>query len=259
MNIAGKSLSENLPLVFLHGFLGSREDWKNVAAAPEFSGRAYLLDLPGHGEAPLPEGPLSLESMARFVVDFLDKEGLSSVILVGYSMGGRIALSLALQYPQRVRALVLESASPGIGDPVEREQRRTKDRKRATFLRARGLTEFLENWYGLPLFASLRAHEDFEDILHRRRRGDAAALARVIEELSPGSVPDLWGRLSGLTMPTLLLAGGKDGKYVDVVRRAGERIPDAEVAIVENCGHNIHLEAPEYFVSLLDSFLAGLG
>ena len=198
--------TSRIPAVLLHGFLGQGADWEALRRrwAPR---PTYAPDLPGHGATPLRPGRQSYASWARWLAARLDERGLTRVHLVGYSLGGRVALAFALTHPQRVVSLALESANPGIGDPQARAERARLDAERAERIRRQGLRTFLEAWYRMPLFASLAAHPGLrERLVAQRSRQDAATMARVIAEMSPGVQPDLTPRLGELKMPVLLMA-----------------------------------------------------
>lgn len=244
-------------LVFLHGFMGTGADWKPLVAALEEDFTCLLVDLPGHGESvsALGEEKASLAGMGPGVLKILDELGFEKVHLLGYSMGGRIALQLALDQGPRFRSLILESASPGLSEPSLRVERARLDERRARDMEERGLNVFLKEWYQMDLFAGLRESPTFEGMLERRESGDLHALSRIMEEMSPGLQPDLWPRLGELHIPSLWLAGARDAKYTAMVREAASRAPKADVEIIPGAGHNIHLEAPGLLATRLSAFV----
>lgn len=250
---------EGQPVVVgLHGFMGSALDWRELEASLEGGYRCIFPDLPGHGQnqAGLSTRPLSLPTWASGLARTFDRLGVPPAHLVGYSLGGRLALHFARQYPERVRSLVLESASPGLSGRVERRLRRQEDDRRAEQIRLAGMEKFLEDWYRMPLFAALqRQPELLAALQHSRAGNDRQAMARVVAELSPGRQPGLWGKLSQVRMPVLLLAGELDGKYTALVRRMALELPGAEVAVAPGVGHNVHLEAPEWYARRVGQFL----
>lgn len=247
-------------VVFLHGFMGNREDWQFLL--PEFAENFYciFLDLPGHGQnqGNLPADPLTFAWLSAGLEQLLDELHLPAVHLVGYSMGGRAALYFTVYYPQRVKSLVLESASPGLADSAAREARFREDEQRAARLKEFGMEDFLDNWYRMPLFNSLRNRSDILDGLKdRRQRNNPDNLARVIAELSPGRQPALWGNLVDIFVPVLLMAGEADEKYTHLVRKMALQLPQASLALAPGAGHNIHLEAPSWYKKQLLDFLQG--
>jgi 2-succinyl-6-hydroxy-2,4-cyclohexadiene-1-carboxylate synthase len=245
-------------LVLLHGFLGSGDDW--VGIANELAGEycCVLPDLPGHGRSTNlpPERPLDFNLTSRAIVEMLDKSGLARVALVGYSMGGRVALHTSVSYPERINCLAIESASPGIEDDTERSQRARIDDQRANRLVAQGLTPFVDEWYDMPLFASLhRDPEGLRLLKQSRLNQDPQALAAALKSLSIGRQASLWNKLEALDIPTLVIAGQLDAKYCDIAVRISQRLPRARAATVQGAGHNAHFERPQEFLALLRDFL----
>jgi 2-succinyl-6-hydroxy-2,4-cyclohexadiene-1-carboxylate synthase len=171
---------------------------------------------------------------------------------VGYSMGGRLCLEIGLDRPELVDGLVLVSASPGIADELERATRRESDEALARDIERDGVDAFLERWLDQPLFATLpRARAGIDD---RRAANTVGRLTHQLRALGQGTQPNNWPRLGELRMPTLLIAGGLDPKYVDIAYRMREAIPQARVEIVDGAGHACHLERPEVISQLLASW-----
>jgi 2-succinyl-6-hydroxy-2,4-cyclohexadiene-1-carboxylate synthase len=168
---------------------------------------------------------------------------------VGYSMGGRLCLRLALDRPDLVDRLVMVSASPGIADATARETRRDADEQLARELERDGADAFLERWLAQPLFASLPP----EAAALGARVRDPAVLAHGLRVLGQGAQEPLWGRLGDLEMPVTLVAGALDEKYVDIAMDMSDRIPDASVSVVGGAGHAVHLEQPVAIVHVLTS------
>jgi 2-succinyl-6-hydroxy-2,4-cyclohexadiene-1-carboxylate synthase len=232
------------PLCLLHGFMGSGNDWRPLMAS--LAGRAHLVapDLPGHGQSTgRPGAEYRMDGAVAAVLRTLDTLGIEQCTLLGYSMGGRIALALTVAHPNRVQHLVLESASPGLADPAERLARREHDARRAARI-TDDLRGFLEDWYRMPLFASLERHGLVEEMVERRTANDPHELARAIQGLSPGAQPPLWDALDTLVVPTLLLAGALDEKYVALTQRMAARSDAIRRVVVPNAGHTIHAEQP---------------
>ena len=247
------------PIVFLHGFLGRGLDWLPVARHFADRFRCILPDLPGHGKpgACDPGRPLRFPLLNQGLLALLDEFRLDSIILAGYSLGGRAALHFACQHPDRVSALVLESTSPGIEETEERQARARVDDERAAHIRAKGLPAFLETWYRAGLWGSLQERPALLRRLIEERAGqDPELMARVIADLSPGRMQPLWDCLPGLSMPVLLISGALDEKYMQISRRMASAIPDARLALIEGAGHNTHMEQPERFLEALIRFLA---
>lgn len=243
-------------VVWLHGFMGSSADWQPILNRLDVPMRAIAVDAPGHGgSVGLPEDAYTMAEASQRLIDVLDREGVDKAALVGYSMGGRWALYVALHHPERVRALVLESASPGLKTAAERTARRTIDADRARRIEA-DLPAFLADWYRMPLFASLQRHPGLVELMiTTRRHNDPRELARSLRGMGTGQQPSLWERLGGLRVHTLALAGELDAAYVDRARQMAARSARVQMAVVPEAGHNVHAEQPDAFAEQLRSFL----
>jgi 2-succinyl-6-hydroxy-2,4-cyclohexadiene-1-carboxylate synthase len=244
-------------VLFLHGFMGSAGGWRDVTAALEAECRLLAVDLPGHGYSlGLPEETYTIDGAARALLGVLDELDVESPAVVGYSMGGRLALYLALRYPRRCSRLFLESASPGIEGSAERMARRRCDGEKAAWLESGDLEGFLNDWYRQPLFASLARHEGIlEQTIEARIRSDPGELAKSLRGMGTGSQPSLWKDLTKLQAPTLAIAGELDEKYTGVLRRIANSSANLRSAVVPGAGHNVHLEAPREYLALLKRFL----
>lgn len=237
-------------ILFLHGFMGRASDWQSIMAGFDVRYRCIAADLPGHGSSlGLPEGSYTMEGTAYAVLRLLDELDLHKPTLVGYSMGGRLALYLALRHPERCAGLFLESASPGLETEAERKDRRLSDEKLAKRLESEDFEEFLESWYRQPLFASLSRHEGLvEGLIAKRRDNDSGELVRSLRGMGTGSQPSLWKELENLSVPTLAVAGRFDGKFVHIAQEMAERNPRISVEVIPYAGHNVLLEAPEAYL-----------
>lgn len=234
-------------VVLLHGFSGTRRAWDGVAAAldPE----RYLplaLDLPGHGQAAEWEGPITFAGCVQHVLE----RSPARFILCGYSLGGRVALNVALATPERVTQLVLVSCSPGIEDSAERAERRRSDHRLADELERVPFEEFIERWRTQPLFADDPPHVG-ELARADQRRNRPEALAAAMRGIGTGEMEPLWGRLHELTMPVTVVVGDRDARFRALGRRMTGLLPDAEMAIVPG-GHSLALENPTAIARVLD-------
>lgn len=246
-------------LLLLHGFTGSGAQWAEQAARLRAAGlRVFCPDLPGHGKnLPASLHDYTIEGAAAQLADLLEQEEYGPVHLLGYSMGGRLALYFALHYPDGVRSLILESASPGLATAQERAARQTSDDALAERIERDGIPAFVAYWESLPLWKSQeRLPRAARQWLHEQRlRNDASGLARSLRQMGTGVQPSLWGRLGELAMPVLLLAGAEDAKFVEIARQMAARIPQAQLAIIPDAGHTIHLEQPAAFHTTIRNFL----
>lgn len=242
-------------ILFLHGFMGSRLDWSPVAAVLARTHRCLAVDLPGHGAtgAPADENLWTPAGCVAALADLLAATGGGSV--VGYSLGGRLALQLAIEHPDVVARAVILSASPGVGGECGRAQRRNMDEGSARRLERAGLEAFLDEWYRLPLFAALREHPRFPEVLERRRRNDPALLARSLRSMGTGSQRSLWGDLPAVRTPLLLLAGERDTKFTELAFDTVALCPPAEAVIVRGRGHALVEEDPQAVADEVTAFL----
>lgn len=248
------------PLALLHGFTGSGESWAPVRDVLSARCTTIAVDLTGHGRSASPCDPARY-ALSRFVDDLarvLDAVGVERTALLGYSLGGRAALRFAVERPDRVTALVLESASPGIGSPGERVARLISDVALAEELERDGVAAFVDRWERLPLWASQSALPPAARSRLRAERlvNDARGLANSLRGAGAGVELPLSARLPTLTMPTLLIAGALDEKYAELARRMASAIPRARVEIVPDAGHAVHLERPDALTAIVLRFLA---
>lgn len=253
---------EGPTLVCLHGFLGSSSTWADLVAAHGHAARLVLFSLPGHGQpaTPLPDTPLSFDVLSTQLEANLDGMGITECVLLGYSLGGRVAMNFALSHPRRLSALILESASPGLDTEADRAARLETDDRLAAGLGTLSMSAFAREWYDQPLFASLNSKPALKmDLIERAGRNSSEAMARVLSELSPGRMDNLWPRLPELALRVLLVAGELDSKYAALVRRAATAIPGAKTEIISGAGHNTHAENPAAFSAAVARFLDGLG
>ncbi|HEY3079449.1 MAG TPA: 2-succinyl-6-hydroxy-2,4-cyclohexadiene-1-carboxylate synthase [Chloroflexota bacterium] len=251
---------EGAPLLLLHGFTGSAATWAPLRGALGAGRRLIAVDLLGHGASPSPPDPAdyAVEREVERLVGLLDRLSVERTSALGYSMGGRIALQLALAHPERIERLVLESTSPGIGDPVERASRARSDGLLADLLEHEGIEPFVDRWERVPLFASQARlpAERRETLRADRLRRDPLGLANSLRGAGQGAAPPVLDRLGELTTPTLLIVGALDERYVALGRLMVERIADAELVVVPEAGHATHLERPAAFEAAVVGFCA---
>lgn len=248
------------PLLLLHGFSGSSESWTEIVLERLAESRRVLaVDLPGHGVSDIPSEPgrFAFAAVVSDLVDVLDVLEITTAVWVGYSMGGRLALGAGLLVPDRVSKLVLESASPGLATEDDRIRRRTADEELACRIESRGTDWFAEEWGNQPLFETQKqlSPEIRAGLRRRRAANRPEALAACLRGLGTGMQPSLWSALGHVAAPTLLIAGAEDPKFVNTSQRMLEELPDARLAIVPGSGHEVHLERPEAWLSVVASFV----
>ncbi|WP_309398783.1 alpha/beta fold hydrolase [Cerasicoccus maritimus] len=252
------------PLLALHGFTGDAEDFAWLAGQSREKLDWWALNLPGHGNA------LVADPDALVLDDFLDEvesarrrivaETGRTPILLGYSMGGRVALHAVARNPSKWRALVTVGATPGIADPTRRLDRLMMDEDLAHRMREQTVDEFLQAWQSMPIIQSqdnIRP-EILEPLRERRRRNDPVQLAGALLAMSTGRIPSLWDYLVDLDLPCLITTGAFDHKFCDIAHSMEPRLPYPSMAVVPKVGHCAHLEAPEQFLRVLLSFVSYL-
>lgn len=243
------------PIVFLHGFAGTGADWDHVKADLPAGWRAIAPDLPGHGESPLPPA-ISFEKFPGMMDALLDSLEAKSAVFVGYSLGARLALSLAAHLPQRVDGLILESAHPGLSDQAQRDERRVRDESDARTLDMDGLDAFFDTWHQRPVFASRRGGPGWtQEVEKRRASNHPRRLAAVMRGLGLSAQPDFLTELRHYNGPTLLIAGAHDPPYVEHAQRIQAQRPQLRRLLLAPCGHNVHTEQPLVFRDALRDFL----
>jgi 2-succinyl-6-hydroxy-2,4-cyclohexadiene-1-carboxylate synthase len=255
-----EQIGQGPTLLLLHGFTGSAQNWSPVIEALKSTHTLVAPDLPGHGRTSAPDEPAryTMPAVAAHLHALLDHLQHPTAHLLGYSMGGRLALYLAQQDPQRWRSLILESASPGLATSAERQERIANDEALARFVEQNGIEAFVDRWEALPLFASQQDLAPQVRLEHRalRLQNRPAGLANSLRGMGTGAQPSLWPALSGLHLPVLLVAGSLDRKFVDLAQRMALHLPDARVEIMPGAGHTVHLEKPDAYCRLLQHWLS---
>lgn len=228
--------------VLLHGFTGSPKSW---ASCPVASGRP--LALPGHAGEPV--GSSFREAIDR-IADQLAPTGEA---LVGYSLGARVALGVAVERPARVTRLVLIGVNPGLASEPEREARRRADAEWARILEEEGLDSFLARWREQPLFETQRSLPEAvlaaQDAIGRSH--DPKGLAGALRQMGLGRMPSYWSELPSLEIPVLLVTGERDTKFSGIAEEMLGFLQDGRREIVEGAGHNPLLERPDALSRLL--------
>jgi 2-succinyl-6-hydroxy-2,4-cyclohexadiene-1-carboxylate synthase len=248
-------VSHGRPLVLLHGFAGAPASWEPLVHALPAPRAAVAVALPGHHPAsPVAPGfEANLDTVARA----LEAAGLADCDLVGYSLGGRVALGLAVRHPRLFASLTVIGAHPGLEQDQERQQRVAQDHAWIALLRERGLAAFVAAWERQPLFATQQrlAAEVLAGQQRIRAGHDAEALALSLQYMGLGVMPAYGPHLDALAMPVTWIAGALDEKFAALARAAVDRLAQAgrpaRLALVPDSGHNVPLEQPAALAALL--------
>lgn len=247
---------EQLPaLVFLHGFTGSTATWADVMEKLDGQFKMVAIDLIGHGKTAIPTNPsrYTMEEQVKDLEEVFEFLDLRTFALVGYSMGGRIALGYTINYPARVQTLILESSSPGLKTEAECQVRREADEKLAKRIQTEGVQKFVDFWEDIPLFATQKkmSAESRQKVKKERLSQSREGLANSLKGIGTGSQPSYWASLSEIKPPVLLITGEIDKKFVNISREMKEILPNATSKTVKNVGHAIHVENPSVFATIV--------
>lgn len=251
---------ENVPtIVFLHGFTGTLHSWEKVWQSLQSKYRIVAIDLMGHGksEAPSEIEQYSMENQITLLEAVFDTLSLKDFTLVGYSMGGRVALSYAALYHERLLALVLESASPGLQTEDERKARRDSDTRLAERILENGIERFVDAWEDIPLFASQKKLPTAvqKEIRAERLSQKPEAMANSLRGIGTGFQSSNWEKLKELSCPVFLLTGEYDLKFIAIAKEMALHIPQCEHKTILEAGHAIHVEKPLLFATMIEEYL----
>lgn len=196
-----------------------------------------------------------MENTANYIIEFLKSKNIKKSTLLGYSMGGRIAVYLAIKYPEYFTKIIIESAQPGIKDEAERKKRINHDKKLVQNLISKPFPEFLKFWYNQHVFATLKSHKNFANLLQSRLKNNPENLAKSLLEIGSGVQPSMWKDLDTIKIPCLLITGEFDIKYQKIFSKMHKEILLSKFIIIRNAGHNAHFENPEEFIRVVRKFL----
>lgn len=236
-------------ITLLHGFTQTAASFATFADALASHGiDSQGPELPGHGGG-------AVRGDLWWGADHVARQRSAGVWL-GYSMGARLALHVALAHPESVTALILIGGTAGIDDEAERAARVAHDAALADHIETVGVQAFLDEWLAQPLFADLPVDPDRK---RRRATNTPAGLAASLRRWGTGTMdPPLWGRLGEITAPTLVLSGARDAKFSALGRRLADCIGSrARCVTIEGAGHAAHLERPESVATCVADWLRG--
>lgn len=242
-------------LVLLHGFTGSIESWETVVSLLPASFKIVAIDLMGHGKTDKPKNvaKYTMEEQIEILNELFEQLELDSFSLLGYSMGGRVALSYACQYRKKIKHLILESSSPGLKTKDERMARQKSDEKLADFILEKGIVAFVDYWENIPLFVTQKSLPESvqESIRAQRLSQSEIGLANSLRGMGTGKQPSLWDQLPKLSFPVTIITGSLDEKYCRIGKEMEKLLPKAKYYEVEQVGHTVHVENPKQFVTIV--------
>lgn len=254
VNVEQWHTNQSKKLIVLHGFTGTAKSWQKFAKLlPDV--HVIALDMIGHGasDVPLKASQYEMAVQVELIHAVTEKLGIKRFTLLGYSMGGRIALSYALTYQQQVENLILESASPGLLQESERAVRKQADDTLADFIEQKGIDAFVEKWENIPLFASQKKLPlDVQQAIRQERlQQQPLGLANSLRGIGTGMMPSVWNQLSMLSIPVHLLVGELDTKFVNIANEMEKSIQKVQITQFLGCGHTIHVENLSQFATIV--------
>lgn len=228
-----KSYDEHKPsIILLHGFISDHTSFHIVESTLRNKGlNVITIDLPGHGHDESSYDEIwSMDFIVSKIKEVIDYLELDKIYLHGYSMGGRVALSFAVQYPELLSGLILESASPGLKDSSDKQNRIEVDYNRATRIQEIGLQQFVEEWSKLPLFnsQSILSTGERERIKQMRLSQNPNGLSKALKDYGTGSQPSNWHHLNTMNVPTCIIVGQKDEKFIQIGKQMNESIKNSK-------------------------------
>jgi len=248
---------EKFPLVFLHGFMGSADDWAEISQSLVDDYYCFAFDLPGHGKTKvISNDDYLIENCASKIIEWTDNNINGKFNLCGYSMGGRLALYIAVNYPDKINRVIVESASPGLKTEEEKQKRIQVDSLRAKRLLMEPLDQFLDDWYELPLFGTINKKSDeYKNMIIRRLKNNPKSLAKSLIYMGIGNQPSLWNHLDKIKSRLLLLVGEKDNKFKIIADEIARQCVKAQIKIVQDAGHTVHMNNKIKYIDTLRRFL----
>jgi len=250
---------EGETLLLFHGFTGSKQTWDPFINEWSKSFQVLSIDLLGHGETDSPNDPnrYTIENACKDIQTLLDQLNITQIYLLGYSMGGRLALSFTCLYPRYVKKLILESSSPGLKTLLEREERVKSDEKLVQMISKQGLKEFINYWERIPLFQSQQVLSETRKKVIRKERENQnpIGLMNSLKGMGTGAQQSWWEQLHNINIPVLLLVGEFDKKFCTIAEEMKESIPQSRLIKINGAGHAIHVEQAEKFGKIVEEFL----
>jgi len=246
-------------ILMFHGFTGSLDDWREIhdLLNPNFN---YIgIDLVGHGKSDSPTdiNKYNPQALSKQINDILNNLSIEQVIIVGYSMGGRAALSFAINHPNKIRELILESTTAGIESEKLRSERIKSDEELANYIESHNIEDFVELWMNKEIFNTQRrfSNEKLKNIRKKKTLNSKTGLANSLRGFGTGRMINVHENLSLIQCPVLLISGKLDTKFTKINSELKQHFLNAEHSIIKNAGHNTHLEEIKKFAEVVNGFL----
>lgn len=248
------------PIILLHGFTGDSTTWNPLISYLNGSYKVISVDIIGHGQTDSPSdmSRYKMEHVSYDLMLLMEKMSINKAHILGYSMGGRLALSFAMFYPEKVISLILESSSPGLKTLGEREERKKSDALLANMIEEQGIESFIYYWEDISLFSTQKqlSKEKQKQIRNQRLANNKNGLANSLKGMGTGSQPSWWDQLERFNKPVKLICGEADEKFCDIAKEMELKFPDCQLTIVPKAGHAIHVEVSEIFGTIVREFLS---
>ena len=246
-------------VILLHGFTGSSKDWEEIIPRLSQNFNYYAIDLLGHGNSDSPPDLkfYNTNSLIEQLRELITKITGEKIVLMGYSMGGRAALSYSVKYPESIKGLILESSTAGIKDEEERITRIKKDEELAKFIITHSIEEFIDYWMELDIFDTQKrfSNSKLTAIKNSKLNNSKTGLSNSLKGFGTGTMPCYFNELKNLNFTTLLITGDLDEKFRLINNEMVNLLPTAKHVLLKNSGHNTHLETPNAFIKAVNSFL----
>ncbi len=250
---------EGEALLLLHGFTGDSGTWHPFIPLWKKDYKVITVDIIGHGKTDSPKEleKYTMKESVKHLKDVIDYLHIAPVHLLGYSMGGRLALAYCMEYPETVKKLILESASPGLRTEMERRQRRIQDDNLGDSILEHGIINFVNKWEKIPLFKSQDRLDlaNKQAIRNQRLANNPIGLANSLRGMGTGAQSSYWSQISKLQVETLLITGELDRKFFQIAEEMVEINKKMRHLNVNDAGHAIHVEKPEIFGTIVMEFL----
>lgn len=243
------------PLLMLHGFMGCSAVFSHLGVGLSEFCSPIMLDLLGHGESdkPLHTEAYATEYQCEELYHILRSLGFEKPWILGYSMGGRLALQFAYRYPEMIQGVILESCTAGISDSLQRMQRQQEDEQRAQAI-VDDFPVFLAEWNQLALFGEKQhAERALTEAFQESQLPEA--MAASLRGFGAGIMPSLWESLSEINLPVGLLAGARDTRYAMLMMRMETLLPNAQLRVISHAAHRVHLDASDAYIAAIHDMI----